>query len=374
MANDPIQEAYEEVYRNIDSGLTEVSEGLPATSDGENTTEVSITESESTAGEDIIDEKTDDTPAFVEEEKKSGKKKGVKETEHEDDEEEDKEDEEDEEDEDKDVKESESKPTFETFDLDIDTIISENLKDKNDVSAIINDDSLSEETKNSLTEVFNAAIRAKITVIAEQIVSAAQTRLNEMNEHNSKDMTEQVDQYLDYVVAEWLSENKLAVNQGVRTEVTENFMRGLRGLLNEHHVVVDEDRRDLIEELESKVSDLETQVNDNMKKDMELRQNVIESECKAVFAEVSDDLLDTQKEKLAQLSEGLEYSSADQYKEKLVLLKKSYFSKQALPSGGANPEPENLEEKSNEVETISSDDPTINSYLRHINRQVKSNS
>jgi len=368
MANDPIQEAYEEVYRDVNDGLAEAAEDT-STADvvpsDNNKTQEDVSELQE---EDTVLE-TDNTPSLDEDKKK---KKGVKEDDEDGDE--DGEDEEEEE-EGEDVKE-ESEPTFETFDLDIDSIISENLKDKDDVSAIINDDSLSEETKNSLTEVFNAAVRAKTTVIANHIVSAAQTRLDEMNNHNTKDMTEQVDQYLDYVVSEWLAENKLAINQGVRTEVTENFMRGLRDLLNEHHVVVDEDRRDLIEEFENKVSDLEGQINDHMKKDMELRKDMVESECKAVFAEVSEDLLDTQKEKLAQLSEGLEYDSADQYRDKLELLKKSYFSNQTLPSGSANPEPESLGENAGDEtkEEVSSSDPTINSYLKHINRQVKSNS
>jgi len=374
MANDPIQEAYEDVYRNVDDDLTETAEGpstvnvappknkitpddiTPKVNDAEG--EEDSDGEEEVPGVDLVK----NSAPSVKEEKKDEDEEDADYDAGEEDEDDDEED------------EDETKPPFESFDLDLDSIISESLKDKDDVSALINDESLSEDTKNNLVEVFNAAVRAKVSVIAEHIMKAAQNRLSEMNDHNNKEMTEQVDQYLDYVVSEWLDENKLAVNQGIRTEVTEDFMRGLRDLLNEHHVVVDEDRRDLIEELENKVETLEGKINDQMKKDMELRQNMVESECKAVFADVSSNLLDTQQEKLAQLAEGLEYDSTDQYREKLELLKKSYFSRKPKTFGSSNPEPESLREESTEVAMPASNDPNINSYLKHLNRQVKGNS
>jgi len=176
---------------------------------------------------------------------------------------------------------------------------------------------------------------------------------------------------LDYVVAEWLKENKLAVDKGIRTEVTESFMRGLRGLLNEHHVMVDEDKKDLIDELETKVDSLEEQINSQMKKEIEIRAEVTESECKAVFSQVANGLLDTEVEKLNSLSEGLEYGSADQYKTKLELLKKSYFSRKPSSNAGSNPEPESINEDVTDTDPkITSEDPVMNSYLSSINRQI----
>jgi hypothetical protein len=280
------------------------------------------------------------------------------------------EDEEDEVDDEED--EDETKPPFESFNLDLESIISESLKDKTDVAALINDESLSEDTKSNLAEVFNAAIRAKVSVIAEHIMQAAQNRLAEMNDHNNKEVTEQVDQYLDYVVTEWLEENKLAVDKGIRTEVTESFMRGLRGLLNEHHVVVDEDRRDLIDELENKIGTLESQINEQLKKEIVIRKETSDVECKNVFAEVSESLLDTEKEKFAKLAEGLEYDTIDQYRSKLEILKKSYFSRRPAVTGSSNPEPElNDADITEGSQPVSSEDPVMNSYLQSINRQVR---
>ena len=368
--NDPIQEVYENIFRKQqnreDAGV--LSEDAPVEDPKKavkDTPEQDGDPEDLTPDSDLPDGKELDTdPVDV---------PGVDmESQNAPSEDEEDEVEEDEEDEDEDEDEDETKPPFESFDLDLESIISESLKDKTDVAALINDESLSEDTKNSLAEVFNAAIRAKVSVIAEHIMQAAQNRLAEMNDHNNKEITEQVDQYLDYVVAEWLTENKLAVDKGIRTEVTESFMRGLRGLLNEHHVVVDEDRRDLIEELEDKIGTLESQINEQLKKEIAIRKETSDVECKNVFAEVSEGLLDTEKEKFAKLAEGLEYDTIDHYRSKLEIIKKSYFSRRPAVTGSSNPEPElNNANVTEGKQSVSSEDPVMNSYLQSINRQVR---
>ena len=372
---DPIQEAYEERFRTLEAGNDSVLAEQEAPVEdpkkaAKETPEQKPEPEDLTPDSNLPDGKElntdpEDVPG-VDLEKQNAPS--------EEDEEMKKVDDEEEEDEDKEEDDEDMpwKAKKESVDLDIDAIISESLKDKEDVSALINDDTLTEETKTNLVEVFNAAVRAKVTVVSEKVVEEANSQLSTISEEMNKEMTENVDQYLDYVVAEWLKENKLAVDKGIRTEVTESFMRGLRDLLNEHHVMVDEDRRDLIEELEDKVQSLEDQINGQMKREMEIRAEVTESECKTAFGEVSQGLLETEIEKLASLAEGLEFDTVDQYREKLELLKKSYFTRKPSNTKNSNPEPESVNEDVTDEPKITSEDPVMRSYLSSINRQVKS--
>tara|TARA_R100000008_G_scaffold44842_1_gene26093 strand:- start:416 stop:1561 length:1146 start_codon:yes stop_codon:yes gene_type:complete len=374
---DPIQEAYEERFRTLEAGNDSVlaeqeapvedpKKAAKETPEQKPEPEDLTPDSKLPDGKEL-DTDPEDVPG-VDLEKQNAPSEEDEEMKKVDDEEEEDEDEDKEED-DEDMPWKSKK---ESVDLDIDAIISESLKDKEDVSALVNDDTLTEETKTNLVEVFNAAIRAKVTVVSEKVVEEANSQLSTISEEMNREMTENVDQYLDYVVSEWLKENKLAVDKGIRTEVTESFMRGLRNLLNEHHVMVDEDRRDLIEELEGKVQSLEDQINGQMKKEMEIRAEVTESECKATFGEVSQGLLETEIEKLASLAEGLEFDTVDQYREKLELLKKSYFTRKPSNTKNSNPEPESVNEDVTDEPKITSEDPVMRSYLSSINRQVKS--
>lgn len=195
------------------------------------------------------------------------------------------------------------------------------------VEALFEGQNLSDDFKQKATIIFETALNQKVQIIEQAILEASQEVIAEQVADNVAIITEKVDDYLNLVVKEWLTENKLAVEHGFRTEIAENFIAGLKELFENSFVEVPEEKADLVDELFTENRKLEDELNKLIQEKMALEEKNLVNECASVFLEVSNDLTDTQVEKLASLSEGIEFSDVDTYRNKLSVLKESYLTK-----------------------------------------------
>ena len=198
-----------------------------------------------------------------------------------------------------------------------------------DVNALLGGEELSEDFKAKAKTIFEAAINSKVAAIKEEIETQYAVKLSEEIEAAKESLAERVDSYLEYVSDEWFEENALAIEAGLKTEMTESFLEGMKGLFEEHYVSIPEDKYDVLESMVEKLDDMETKLNEQIEKNITLNGRLSEATAEGIFESVSDGLASTQKEKLASLSESVEFESEDQYREKLEMLKESYFSGKA---------------------------------------------
>ena len=267
----------------------------------------SVKEAEELEDEDLIDEEVIEEAAEEEEEEEAPKKKAKKKDKDEEDDEEDDEDEDEEE-------------MKEEFDID------------EDVNALLEGEELSEEFQEKARTIFEAALRSKVSEIKEAIEEQYATALAEEVEEIKSTLAERVDAYLEYVADEWIAENALVIEQGLKTEMTESFLEGMRGLFEEHYVSIPEDKYDVLESMVDKLDEMETKLNEQIERNISLNKRLAESVADGVFEKVSEGLAATQKDKLASLAESVEFESEEEYREKLETLRESYF-----PSRVASP-------------------------------------
>lgn len=200
-----------------------------------------------------------------------------------------------------------------------------------DVNALLGGEELSEEFKEKAKTIFEAAINSKIAGIKEELEAQYQEKLAEEIEAAKESLAERVDSYLEYVADEWFEENALAVETGLKSEMTESFLEGMKGLFEEHYVSIPEDKYDVLESMVEKLDDMETKLNEQIEKNISLNGRLSEATAEGILDQVSEGLAQTQKEKLASLSESVEFESEAQYREKLETLKESYFSEKKSP-------------------------------------------
>jgi hypothetical protein len=196
-----------------------------------------------------------------------------------------------------------------------------------DVNALLGGEDLSEEFKEKARVVFEAALTSKVKEIQETLEVQYEEKLDEEREALKESLTERVDAYLEYVCEEWMSENALAIEHGLKTEMTESFLSGMKGLFEEHYVTIPEEKYDVLESMVEKLDDMETKLNEQIEKNIGLNKRLAESVADGVLDQVSEGLAQTQKEKLASLAESVEFESEEEYREKLETLKESYFSR-----------------------------------------------
>ena len=201
-----------------------------------------------------------------------------------------------------------------------------------DVNALLGGEELSEEFKEKAKTIFEAAINAKVAGIKEELEAQYQEKLAEEIEAAKESLAERVDSYLEYVADEWFEENALAVETGLKSEMTESFLEGMKGLFEEHYVSIPEDKYDVLESMVEKLDDMETKLNEQIEKNISLNGRLSEATAEGILDQVSEGLAQTQKEKLASLSESVEFESDGQYREKLEMLKESYFSAKKAPT------------------------------------------
>jgi AcrR family transcriptional regulator len=195
-----------------------------------------------------------------------------------------------------------------------------------DVNALLGGEELSEEFKEKAKTIFEAAINAKVAGIKEDLEQAYAAALAEEVEEVKESLAERVDSYLEYVADEWFEENALAIEHGLKTEMTESFLEGMKGLFEEHYVTIPEEKYDVLESMVEKLDDMETKLNEQIEKNISLNKRLAESVADGILDQVSEGLAQTQKEKLASLAESVEFESEEEYREKLETLKESYFA------------------------------------------------
>jgi hypothetical protein len=206
-------------------------------------------------------------------------------------------------------------------------IVEEEVIDvEEDINALISGEELSEEFQEKARTIFEAAIRTKIAEIKEEMKSEYENSLVEEVAAVKAELSERTDAYLEYVADEWISENQLAVEHGLKTEMTESFLTGMRGLFEDHYVTIPEEKYDVIHSMVEKLDEMEDKLNEQINKNVALNKRLSESVADVILADVSEGLALSQKEKLASLAENVEFESESNYREKLATLRDSYFS------------------------------------------------
>jgi len=194
-----------------------------------------------------------------------------------------------------------------------------------DMNALFSGEELTEEFQEKAKTIFEAAISVKVAQIAEEMEAKNEERIAEEIESVKAALVERVDGYLEYVADEWLQENELAVEHGLKSEMTESFLSGMKELFEAHYVSIPEDKYDVVESMVNKLDEMETKLNEQIERNVSLNSRLAESVADGIVSEVAEGLALSQKEKLAQLAESVEFESEDSYREKLVTLKESYF-------------------------------------------------
>ena len=237
-----------------------------------------------------------------------------------------------------------------------------------DVNALLEGEELSEEFQNKARTIFEAAIKSKLAEVREAVKTEYEEQLVEEVASIKSELEERVDAYLEYVADEWLQENQIAVESGLKTEMTESFLEGMKSLFEEHYVSVPEDKYDVVESMVDKLDEMEGKLNEQIEKNIALNRRLAESTADVVFADVTEGLADTQKEKLATLVENVEFESDTDYREKLVTLKESYFPSNA---GSQRDKSENLSEGTENPANIAEISNSMSAYLQTLNRVSK---
>ena len=240
---------------------------------------------------------------------------------------------------------------------------------QDDVKALLEGEELSEDFQKKATTIFETAIKSKVAAIKEELQESYAVALVEELDEIKKGLTERVDSYLEYVCDEWFQENALQVETGLKSEMTESFLEGMKGLFEEHYVTVPEEKYDVLNSMVDKLDEMEGKLNEQIDRNVALNRRLAESNADGVFATVAEGLADTQKEKLATLAENVEFESETDYREKLVTLKESYFpSKTSAPKSTS----ENLSEEVSTDEVISEETtPRMQAYLNVLSRAAK---
>ena len=208
----------------------------------------------------------------------------------------------------------------------------ESFQIEDDVNALLGGEELSEQFKAKAKTIFEAALKSKVGEIKEALEIQYSEALSEEVEEIKVELSERVDAYLEYVSDEWFTENALAIEGGLKTEMTESFLEGMKGLFEDHYVTIPEDKYDVLESMVNKLDDMETKLNEQIEKNVSLNKRLAESVADGILDQVSEGLASTQKEKLASLAESVEFESEEEYREKLEILKESYFSRTVSPS------------------------------------------
>jgi hypothetical protein len=198
------------------------------------------------------------------------------------------------------------------------------------VEALVNgENDLSEDFKNKAATIFETAIRSKVAEIAESMEADYNTKLEQESVKAKDELTEKVDSYLSYVVEEWMKENEIALERGIKGEIAEDFISGLKKLFAEHYIDVPDEKYDVLEAQATKIETLESKLNEQIEKNVELKKDNSVKSQKEIMSEIANDLADTQKEKFAKLAEEIEYSTAEDFKKKCETIKESYFGQKA---------------------------------------------
>jgi hypothetical protein len=218
---------------------------------------------------------------------------------------------------------------------------------KEDIAAMFSGEDLTEEFKESASTLFEAALTARMNLETVRLEEEFAEALSEQVEEVKEEMTTKIDQYLDYVVEQWIEDNKLAIESSLRSEIAENFMEGLRNLFAESYINVPDEKIDVLGELHAQIEELEAKLDESINTTLELQAVIDEATQEATFDEVSEGLAATQVEKLRTLAEGIDFNDAETYAKKLNIIKDKYFAegKKVVSTGVIAEEAEELTEQ-----------------------------
>ena len=238
-----------------------------------------------------------------------------------------------------------------------------------DVKALVSGDAdLSEEFKDKAATIFEAAVKTRIQEQTKILEAQYEEKLSAETETVKEAMVEKVDSYLNYVVEEWMKENELAVERGIRTEIAEDFITGLKDLFKEHYIDVPEEKYNVLDDLTNQTKTLEGKLNDQIAKNVDLTKQVSESAKAKAIDELSKDLADTEKEKFEKMAENVEYDSADKFREKLETIKESYFPKSKIEETASKDEVDSVAANA----PIESNTDAMAAYTAAITKNLKS--
>ena len=258
-----------------------------------------------------------------------------------------------EEDEDEEVEEDEEE---EEFDI------------EEDVQALLAGEELSEEFQEKARTIFEAAIRSKIVDIKEELQYSYEKALVEQIETIKEGLEDRIDSYLEYVADEWVNENALVIEQGLKTEMTESFLQGMKSLFEDHYVSIPEEKYDVVESMVDKLDEMEGKLNEQIERNVALNRRLAESVADVIFADISEGLALSQKDKLSSLAVNVEFDSEENYREKLVTLRESYFPHKA---GAQRDDSETLTESTDVQSNQPQVDGRMASYLQTLGRVAK---
>ena len=246
--------------------------------------------------------------------------------------------------------------------------IEDSIDVEEDLTALLEGEELSEEFQNKARTIFEAAIKTKISEVKSELQEQYEKTIVEEVASVKAELADRVDAYLEYVSDEWMSENKLAVEAGLKTEMTDSFLTGMKSLFEDHYVTIPEDKYDVLNSMVEKLDEMEGKLNEQINKNVALNKRLAESTSDVILADVSEGLAVTQKDKLATLAENVEFDGEDNYREKLVTLRNSYFP--ANP-GAPKQQTENLSEGAETGHQQPAVTGSMESYLKAISRSVK---
>ena len=239
-----------------------------------------------------------------------------------------------------------------------------------DINALIAGEELSEEFQEKARTIFEAAIKSKVAEITEGVKSEYEANLVEEVATIKEELQGRLDSYLEYVADEWVGENQLAVEHGLKTEMTESFLEGMKKLFEDHYVTIPEEKYDVIENMVDKLDDMESKLNEQIEKNVALNKRLAESTADVIFAEVTEGLAQTQKDKLATLVENVDFESENGYREKIETLKESYF-----PTKNSNTQTSKSENLTEESEAVDYQSKAVTNvmdrYLQTMTRVAK---
>ena len=235
-----------------------------------------------------------------------------------------------------------------------------------DVNALLAGEELSEEFQEKARTIFESAIKAKVAEMKEEVQKQYEASLEEEVIAVKEELTSRIDAYLEYVADEWMTQNQIAVEKGLKTEMTESFLTGMKSLFEEHYVSIPEEKYDVLNSMVEKLDEMESKLNEQIEKNVSLNKRLAESVADGIFDEIAEGLALSQKEKLASLAESVEFGSENEYREKLVALKESYFPSKTA----AQTKTETLTEGTDVAAEVVS--PAITSYAQMLTRMSKS--
>ena len=246
--------------------------------------------------------------------------------------------------------------------------MTEQLKDTNaDIAAIFSGEGLSEEFKNNAKSIFEAAILEKVSVETARLEEEFQNKLVEEVQSINENLVTKIDEYLEYVVSEWMEENQLAIESGIKAELAEDFMVGLKNLFVEHYVDSPEDKVEIVEEFAQQVESLESELDKAITDNIALTEEINGYKKEIIIAEVSEGLSEIQSAKLKSLSENIEFITENDYLQKVILTKKKYFEESN--DSQAVSKPTQMDEESSTLEESFS--PVMSHYVQNISRTLK---